>query len=989
MKSLYDEKHGFQRQFIDELVKRGYIERKNKNFDRQFAMDKELLFRFLSETQGETIDELRKIYKTDFEETLINFINKEITKRGSSLLHVLKHGIEISNRKLRFMYTKPATDFNKELVEKYEKNIFSVSEEVWANDDERVDLVIFLNGFAIFTFELKSEASGQNYNDAISQYRYERDPKARLFLWKAGAIVNFAMDTSEVYMTTKLEGDKTFFMPFNMGRGEGINSGAGNPISYEKDSVYYMWEDILTKDSVLELLSKFIFIQKKEEINNFTGEITKKEAIIFPRYHQLDLIRRILRDVYEFKCEKNYLIEHSAGSGKTNSIAWLAHRLASFHDADDKQIYDSCVIVTDRVIVDRQLQEAVLNLDHERGLIKVLGDGSTSADLKDALKANTKIIATTIQKFPYVVDELKNLKEKTFAVIIDEAHSSTSGKNMQDLSRTLGSDDEEYMDEGDFINGVIQKSGKQANVSMFAFTATPKAQTLRMFGELNAHGQYEAFHLYSMKQAIEEGFILDVLQNFTTYKTLYRINKDIEDDPQLSTKSAKRQIARFIDLHETNITQRVELIIEHFRNNVMSGLGGKAKAMVVTRSREAAVKYKKAFSEYITKKGYKDLAAVVAFSGKVSLDGEEYTEVSMNGISEKNLAREFDTDRYNVMIVANKYQTGFDQNKLSAMYVMKKLKGVSAVQTLSRLNRVCPPFDKHVFVLDFVNTYDEMKESFAPYYTTTLLADDLTPAHIYNLYNKIFGYYVINPIDIDEFNEFIFKKSKKAVTKRDESYVYGLIKKTLEKMKTLSEDDIYEFIRTMRSFKKFYEYLIQVSSFKDEEVHKLFVFVSYFLKYVHSGGSRRVDLKGMIRASNFVQEKGETYVAGTKFSDPVVKLAIANELNIPIDKLERLSEIIQRINSSLGKEFDVGVAAKAALQIKDIMMKSEELKKKAQNNSEEEFLLPYFSSIDNALIEGLDQNQDFFTMLLDNAELKKEVLGIFASEIYNSLRISH
>lgn len=987
MRTLYDEKHGFQRHFVDELLKRGYIERKNKDFDRQFAMDKELLFKFLEDTQADTLKELRKLYKDDFESTLINFINKEVTKKGSSLINVLKHGVELSQRKLSLMYTKPATEFNPELMAKYEKNIFSVMQEVCPSDKERVDLVIFLNGFAIFTFELKSEASGQDYHNAISQYRYERDPKSRLFLWKAGSIVNFAMDTSEVYMTTKLEGEKTFFMPFNMGRGEGIDAGAGNPIHYDKDSVSYIWEDILEKDTVLDLISKFIFIQKKEHVDNFTGKVTLKETVIFPRFHQLDLIRKVLSDVYEFGSKKNYLIEHSAGSGKTNSIAWLAHRLASFHDADDKQIFDTCIIVTDRVIVDRQLQEAVLNLDHQHGLIKVLGDDARSSDLRDALNANTKIIATTIQKFPYVVDELRNLREKTFAVIIDEAHSSTSGKNMQALTRSLASEGDDFVDVSDFITDTLLKSGKQDNVSMFAFTATPKPQTLRMFGRLNAHGQYEAFHLYSMKQAIEEGFILDVLQNFTTYKTLYKINKEIEDDPKLSTKSAKRQIARFIDLHETNITQRVELIIEHFRNNVMDGLGGKAKAMVVTASREAAMKYMQAFSSYIAKKGYKDLNAVVAFSGKVSLDGKEYTEQSVNGIREEDLAKEFDKDSYNVMIVANKYQTGFDQNKLCAMYVMKKLKGVNAVQTLSRLNRVCPPFDKHVFVLDFVNSYEDIKKAFTPYYTTTLLANDLTPSHIYNLYARVQGYYVINPVNVDELNDFLFKRSKNTVTKAEESYVYGIIKTTIAKMKTLSEDEIDDFVSAMRSFKKFYEYLIQVSSFEDEEVHKTFIFVSYLLKYVNRGSAGGgFDLRGMIKASNFVQEKGKSYTTGMNTSTPVVELAVADGIKISEDKLEKLSQIISDINSRLGKDFNVDVAAKAALQIKDIMMKSDELRRKAQNNSEEEFLLPYFSSIDNALIEGLDQNQDFFTLLLNDADLKKQVLGIFAGEIYNSLR---
>jgi type I restriction enzyme R subunit len=639
------------------------------------------------------MNDLRKIYKTDLEDTIINFINVEVTKVRGSLLTVLKHGIEISNMPLKLMYTKPATTFNKELFSNYGKNIFSVIEEVWASDDERVDLVIFLNGLAIASLELKCNAAGQSYQDAIYQYRIARKPNTRLFLFKAGVIVNFAMDLEQVYMTTKLDEESTFFLPFNLGNGEGVSAGAGNPTFKEKYSVSYMWEDILTKDTILNLIGKFIFIDIKEKTDEVTGKIKRSENLIFPRYHQLDVIRRLLDDVRENHTKQNYLIQHSAGSGKTNSIAWLAHRLTSLHDTDNKIIFDNIVIVTDRIVVDRQLQQAVMGLEHKAGLIRVMDEKCTSADLAIALKSNTKIIATTIQKFPYIVDNVSGLKEKRFAVIIDEAHSSTSGKDMAAITQSLGSGEQDFTDIEEIIADEIKRSGKQANVSMFAFTATPKPTTLQLFGRLNTKGQREAFHVYSMKQAIEEGFILDVLQNYTTYGTFYQINKEIEDDPRCKTTDAKRQIARFVELHDVNISQRIEVIVEHFRTSVMSDLGGTAKAMVITASRQGAVKYRQAFEDYITKKGYSDIRALVAFSGKVTLpdDEKEYTEASMNGFAEEKLAKEFDKDDYQVLLVANKYQTGFDQPKLCAMYILKSIKGVSAVQTLSRLNRICPP----------------------------------------------------------------------------------------------------------------------------------------------------------------------------------------------------------------------------------------------------------------------------------------------------------
>ena len=759
MNNILTEKE-YQHFIMDRLSQdNGYVVRKATSYDRLFAMDRELLFQFLNDTQPDEMAALRKIYKADLEDTLVSFINAETTKARGSLLDVLKHGIEISNMKLELMYTKPATTFNQELLAKYEKNIFSVMEEVWASNDERVDLVIFLNGIAIMSFELKCNAAGQSYQDAIYQYRVDRDPKTRLFWFKAGCLVNFAMDLEQVYMTTKLAGNSTFFLPFNMGNGEGVNAGAGNPTFKDKYSVSYMWEDILKKDTVLDLISKFIFIETKESKDELTGKTKKSENVIFPRYHQLDVIRKLLADVRENSSTQNYLIQHSAGSGKTNSIAWLAHRLTSLHDADNKIIFDNVVIVTDRVVVDRQLQKAIMGMEHKAGLIRVMDDKCNSADLAIALNGNTKIIATTIQKFPYIVDSVAGLKDKRFAVIIDEAHSSTAGKDMAAVTMSLGSGEQENGDVEDMITDEIRRNGKQANVSMFAFTATPKPTTIQLFGRLNTKGQREAFHIYSMKQAVEEGFILDVLQNYTTYDTFYQLNKEIEEDPRCKTADAKRQIARFVELHETNIAQRVEVIVEHFRTTVMPELGGMAKAMVITASRQGAVKYRQAFENYTQKKGYTDIKALVAFSGKVKLpdDDTEYSEVSMNGFPEDRLTKEFDGDDYQVLLVANKYQTGFDQPKLCAMYVLKKLKGVSAVQTLSRLNRICPPFEKKTFVLDFVNTYEDIKAAFAPYYTTTLLSTSVTPTAIYDLEAQIDAYTVLDPDDIEKANELLYK----------------------------------------------------------------------------------------------------------------------------------------------------------------------------------------------------------------------------------------
>ena len=984
----------FEDYIIERLVQsNGYIERDHTYFDDKFAADRELLMRFLFETQPETMAQLKKVFKDKLEDTLVATINAEATKERGSLLSVLKHGIELANFKLDLLYQKPATTFNKDATSRYQKNIFSVMKEVWASDKERVDLVVFINGLAVVAIELKCNLAGQSYADAITQYRTERNPKTRLFRFKAGCLVCFAMDLNEVYMTTRLNGPATFFLPFNMGNGEGVNAGKGNPTFEDKYSVSYMWEDILTKETLLDLITKFIFVQTKEETDELTGKKKIKETLIFPRYHQLDVIRRLLADLYVNRTTQNYLIQHSAGSGKTNSIAWLAHRLTSLHDEENKVIFDNVVIVTDRVVVDRQLQSAVLGMEHKTGLIRVMDEKCTSADLALALKGNTKIIATTIQKFPYIVDTVKGLKQKRFAVIIDEAHSSTAGKDMAAITMTLGKGEVSFDTEGtydseDVIVDELARNGKQPNVSMFAFTATPKATTLELFGRQNEKGQKQAFHIYSMKQAIEEGFILDVLQNFTEYKTFYQINKEIEEDPRCKTADVKRQIARFVELHETNIAQRIEVIIEHFRTAVMQELGGMAKAMVITASRASAVKYHQAFEEYIAKKGYSGIHSLVAFSGKVKFpdDEREYTESLINGFSENRLPKEFEKDENKVLLVANKYQTGFDQPKLCAMYVLKKLRGVNAVQTLSRLNRICPPFDKKTFVLDFVNTYEDIVDAFKPYYTTTLLANSVTPSAIYELEAKLDGYYVLDPSDIECAVEILYRPTVQAKERQKLNYYFGRAKNRLEQYEALKQ---LEIVAVMRHFVRFYEFLIQVSCFEDIELHKKYLFVNYLLSYldIRLPGAG-YDLDGKIKASNFVQKKGEEHKNEVLHPDPIVKLPTADSISLPEDKQERLSVIIAEINSKTGRSYDNDVAIKAMLQIRDLLLKSEHLRISAKNNSEKEFEFSYFSDIDDALIEGLSQNQDFFSLLLNNEEIKREVLGIFTSEIYKSLRES-
>ncbi|MGR1196022.1 type I restriction endonuclease subunit R [Alloscardovia omnicolens] len=945
--------------------------------------------KFLENTQPNELEILRKIYKEKLKETIISAVNSESTKRGGSLLDVLKHGIDLANVHLMLMYAKPATSFNAELTKKYEANIFSISKEEWSKEEknERVDLVIHLNGLAIISIELKCNNNGQSYSDAICQYCNERDPKSRLFLFKAGTLVNFAMDLEEVHMTTRLAGKDTFFLPFNLGQGEGVNTGKGNPRCEDDFPVSYMWKDILTKDSILELISRFIYIDKQEKLDEKTGKKKLKETIIFPRYHQLRAVRRLLADVVENGSQRNYLIQHSAGSGKTKSIAWLAHRLASQHNESNEIIFNNVVIVTDRVVVDRQLQTAVMGLEHKLGLIRVMGDNATSADLAKALMGNTKIIATTIQKFPYIIDTVEGLKDKRFAVIIDEAHFSTAGKDMAAITQSLGSGDGEATDYQDQVADEIRRSGKQPNVSFFAFTATPKATTLQLFGTQDENSNFRPFDVYSMKQAIEEGFILDVLQNYTTYNTFFQLNKAIEEDPECKTSDAKRQIARFVALHDTNIQQRIEIIIEHFRTRVMGGgLGNTAKAMVITGSRQEAVKYRQAFEEYTTRKGYKDIHALVDFSGKVSLedDDTEYTEAGMNGFSEAKLTEQFKKDDNRVLLVANKYQTGFDQPKLCAMYVLKTLRGVSAVQTLSRLNRICPPYQKRTFVLDFVNTYEDIQDAFAPYYETTMLSNTLNARSIYELNETIDAYRVFDPYDVEKANELFYKGKMNEKAQEAITFYLGRAKQAIERF---THERQIEFQSLMRSFVRCYEFLVQATSLDDIELRHKYNFIVYLLRYFevkHVGGG--IDLKDKVEAQNFVQKKAEEYSKSDLVSEPFLKLPLAEVAEVKEEEAIALSQIIDDINNRMGKNYDPKIVSKTVLQVMDALLKSDVLKISAKTNSEADFSFTYSDAVTEAMLEILDANEDFFSLLLNNPAEQKAVFDGLRHLAYEQLR---
>lgn len=975
----------YQKLILDELVKKnGYILRKSDTcYNQAFAMDTELLFKFLYSTQADKMEKLKKIYKTNFESTVLNVINNDICAKNGSLIDSFKNGVEFDNgTTLDLYYPKPETTLNPITIENYNNNIFSVMEEVYHKDKERIDLVIFLNGIAIFAFELKCNTTNQDYKDAIIQYKNTRDATTRLFLYKKGVFAAFAMDLNEAWFTTKLNGKSSYFMPFN----KGDNYGAGNPHNKNGINVSYIWEDILTKETISLLITHFIFVQYSEETDADTGNKIKKESLIFPRYHQLRAIRRICADVKENLSERNYLIEHSAGSGKTNTIAWLAHILSQVHDANNNGVFDTVLIITDRIVVDRQLQDAVLGVKHKLGTVKVMDDKCDSGDLEQALKGNTRIIVTTIHKFFYILGSklLQNLGSKRFAVLIDEAHQSTEGSLMQAVTTVLAGDEDDDITVEDKIVEEINKTGKQSNVSMIAFTATPKGDTLQLFGTLNAEGKKEAFDIYSMKQAIEEGYILNVLNNYTTYKTFFELNKNIADDPELKSLAAKRKILQFIDEHPTNIAQKVRIIVEHFRGNIAYRLDGKAKAMVVTSSIKAAIEYRQEFDRYIAENNYDDIKALVAFSGSKTIGGETFTEVSMNGgIPEEQLRLEFDKSCYQVLLVANKYQTGFDQKKLCAMYIDKKLRGVAAVQTLSRLNRIYPPYQKETFILDFKNDYEDIKSAFDKYYKDNVLREPIRPADIRSLYSAIEKYDILDDDDIEKFNEYLYKE------KRNNNYkqaMWSLLDNALRKIMKRPEKNRAEIKSTIRKFLKGYSFLIQATCYENVELHKKYNYLSYLIKEIEIGSGNDFDVADKITVSDFRQEKSGEITVTTLDGNSEITIKKPVPTSIIEDTKKKLSVILEELNAQYGKDFTLDVASQALLQIRSQLINDETLRQSAVSNSFDDFKFSFDDHVDDALTEGYESNKDFFEFLLNNENEKNRLLHVFMREIYDSLR---
>ncbi len=992
----FDYKEKRFEQDIEEYLttKGGYIKGNPKAFDRSLALDMNTFITFIKKSQPKQWARFEKIYGSDSERQMIDRFCREVKMVG--LLKVFRQGFTDRGIKFRAVFFKPETTINPTTMAQYNANILHCTRQLHYSlqNKNSIDIVLFINGIPVVSMELKCQFTGQNTDNAIKQYKFDRATKDALFEFKNRVLVHFAVDLSNVYMTTKLEGANTYFLPFNQGsNGAGNVGGKGNPVNSDGYDTAYLWEQVLCKDRLLEILHKYLHLQvERDEKGN-----VKSERMIFPRYHQLDVVTKLLADVKKNGSGKNYLIQHSAGSGKSNSIAWLAHRLSGLHNDKDEKVFQSVIIVTDRRVLDSQLQNIVYQFDHVEGVVQKID--KNAQQLKEAIEAGTGIIITTLQKFSVIYKEV-NSGNKRFAIIVDEAHSSQTGDAAKKLKRALADTEKaleeiaelEYeveskrKDDEDKLLNELAAQGIHDNLSFFAFTATPKDKTLQMFGSRDENGKYHPFHIYSMRQAIEEQFILDVLQNYMTYKMYYKIAKTISDNPELDTTAGIKAIRNYETLHPHNISQKTAIMLEHFRNITRYKIGGKAKAMIVTPSRLHAVRYVLEFKKQIAEKGYTDLDVLVAFSGEIEDKGEIYTEEKINKtkdgktIKENALPATFHTEDFGMLIVAEKYQTGFDEPLLHTMFVDKKLSGVKAVQTLSRLNRTCRG-KQDTFVLDFVNSAEDIQKAFEPYYEETVLERETDPNVLYDLKNTLDEYRVYQQLEINSFADVWYSAENQEYA--DLGKLKAKMQPALDRFDALEPEKKDMFKSTLSRFNRVYSFITQVCRLFDKDIHKFSIYAKFLSIMFPRGGSEKVYIDDKVLLEYYKLEKD---------FDGSIKLEPTSEGFTPITgeagrrekQKDPLTIIIDKINEKYGTAFTE--MDKVLLQIENDYAVQDKWKSYAQNNDFKTFMLLFAKDFPEMAAARYEQNEDFFIKMFSDSVMMQQVMESIGNVVYERLK---
>ncbi len=994
----------FESVIEDHLLNRGYCSVACDGFDRERTMFVGETLAFIRETQPKEWARLEALHAERTGEQIITDLCKWMDTHGC--LATIRHGFKCYGRTLRVAFFKAAHDMSPELTEQYAANRLGLTRQLFYKSDssKSIDLVISLNGLPIVTIELKNPITGQTADHAKRQYQKDRDPRDPIFAFKRRTLVHFAADTDVVFMTTRLAGTATYFLPFN----RGDNGGAGNPLD-PAGSGYrtaYLWEEILERDSLLDLLARFLHIQvegKRAE----DGTKVRRETMIFPRYHQLRAVRSLVDSARTNGVGTNYLIEHSAGSGKSNTIAWLAHRLSSLHNERNERVFDSVIVVTDRVVLDQQLQDTVYQFEHKMGVVQKIDDDSRQ--LAEALRNSVPLIITTLQKFPFVSRQLSKmaadegaggdgvLPTRQCAVLIDEAHSSQSGETATELKAVLGgeelarkakeaaaADGAEEMEE---LYRSMAKRSHQANLSFFAFTATPKHKTLKVFGRNG-----EPFHRYTMRQAIEEGFILDVLKNYVTYATYFRLLKACEDDPNVERKKAARALSKYLRLHPHNIAQKTEIMVEHFQSVTRHKIGERAKAMVVTGSRLEAVRYKQAFDNYIRSRGY-PIRTLVAFSGTVEDDkvkGISYTEVAMNGgIREKELPEQFATADYRVLLAAEKYQTGFDQPLLHTMFIDRRLAGIQAVQTLSRLNRI-HPIKEDTFVLDFVpENREEVRAAFATYFEGATIGEEVDPASLYAIKADLDAFGIYLDEEVARFAAIYFKP-KQRQSHADHQAMNAALDPAVSRFKARQVDtaeEAEEWRGNLNSFKNLYAFLSQVIPYQDSDLERLYVYLRHL--------AAKLPRRPTGPSYDFDDEVRLDYYRLQKISEGSISLSITDRqpLDGPVEvgsgqareEQVPLSQLIGVVNDRFGTDFTQADQLFFD-QIVEAALVDSTLREAAAVNPGEKFELVFKNLLEALFIERMDQNEEIFAKFMNDQNFQKVVTNWLSTEAYRRLR---
>lgn len=985
-----------------QLLGDGYQPVDGKGFDRERAIFPEEALAFIRTTQPQLWSKLEALHGDQTGARVLEALCKWLDTHGA--LATLRHGFKCFGKTLRIAYFRPAHGLNPELEARYQANRVGLTRQLHFSprSEQSLDVVLSVNGLPVVTLELKNPLTGQTVQHAIKQYRQDRDPREPIFVFAKRTLVHFAVDTEEAHMTTRLAGSSTHFLPFN----KGCSGNAGNPPdpAGRNYKTAYVWEEALQRDSLLDLLARFLHLSVEEKTSD-QGKKICKESLIFPRYHQLEAVRTLLAAVAREGVGHNYLVEHSAGSGKSNTIAWLAHRLSSLHNDQDQRLFDSVVVITDRLVLDRQLQDTIYQFDHRQGVVQKIDEDSRQ--LAEALQSGLPIIITTLQKFPYVSDQLAKLNEergmagkdhlptRRYAVIIDEAHSSQSGETATELKGVLGGADlrqkaKELAEEEEdaALEGLFRamaKRGRQPNISFFAFTATPKYKTFALFGR-----DRQAFHRYTMRQAIDEGFIEDVLKSYVTYKTYYKLLKKAEQDPHVERKKAAKALARFMKLHPHNIAQKTEVMVEHFYHSTRHKIGGHAKAIVVTGSRLEAVRYKLGFDQYILAKGY-PIRSLVAFSGKVEddkLSNTNYTEVEMNGgIKEKDLPDAFATPEYQVLLVAEKYQTGFDQPLLHTMYVDKRLSGIQAVQTLSRLNRIHPLKDD-TFVLDFVNKPQEIQDAFKQYFDGAVMGEQVDSDRLYELQSELDASGIYLQSEVTEFAR-IFFAPKRRQSPGDHKAMNAVLDQARARFVQLQNQEAEEaelWRGKLQAFSNLYGFLSQVIPYQDSDLEKLYTYLRHL--------ALKLPKRSQGKSYQFDDEIDLNYYRLQKISEGSISLAEGqakpldgpHEVGTGAARPEQLppSRLIDLINERFGGELN-DADQLFFDQIAETALQNADLERAAKANPLEKFQLVFAQALEGLFIERMEINEELFVDFMGKSEMRELITEVLGKQVYKKL----